>query len=209
MINFASMKQEFKIERKPIMDLVSAITAEIAQKNDIDADELWASASDYVKLDVHWNEAIIELEKHLVKFVTPSARIVPLAEVGDYTLTLSLNDFWPVKYIPLVVNMLQEYFIHHLLACWLASFHMEITTKDYKSLWPIDLKNIMATLLRSEFSSLQTERVADLAYSHDDGSTCGPQYTQHVQDSAPIDTHWDDAAAFFHLEKSNNKKIYG
>ena len=200
--------QIFKIEREPIMDLVSAITAEIAQKNDIDADELWASVSDYVKLDVHWNEAIIELEKHLVKFVNPSSRIVPLAKVGDYTLSLTLNDFWPVKYASLVINMLQEYFIHHLLACWLASFHIEITTKDYKSLWPIDLKNIMSTLLRSEFSSLQTSHVADLADYHEDGSTCGPQFTQHVQDSTPVDTHWDEVEAFLH-RKPNNKKIYG
>ena len=185
------------------MDLVSALTADIAQKNNINADELWASASDYVKLDVHWNEAIIELEKHLVKFVTPSARIIPLADVGNYTLTLTLNDFWPVKYIPLVVNMLQEYFVHHLLACWLAGFHMDITTKDYNSMWPVDLRNITATLLRSEFSSLQTAHVADSAYYHTDGNACGPMYRQHTQDTTPVDTHWDEVNAFI-----NTPNIY-
>lgn len=141
--------------------MVSALTASIAKNNNIDPDILWASEADYQQLDVYYHEAITALETKLAKQVSPSAKFVYLEEGTDYSLVVDLSPRWNTKLRPLVVNRLQEYFVHSIVQAWIASFPGDIVAISYADMAAADVPAIVDLLLRVSFSHEGAERIQD------------------------------------------------
>ena len=152
MFIFAHMKQKFDITRTSVMDMVSAISAVVAKNNGISADLLWASESDYAQLDVYYHEAIVALEKKLARNVSPSAKFEYFEEGADYSLVVDLSPRWNTTLHSLVLNKLQEYLVHSILARWIASFPGDIVAADYAGLAAADIPAIVDLLLRIRFT---------------------------------------------------------
>ena len=186
------MKQKFDIQRQSVMDMVSALTAPIAKKNNISPDLLWASEDEYAQLDVFYHEAITALEKKLARNVSPTAKFEYFEEGKDYSLVVDLSPRWNSSLKPLVLNKLQEYLVHAILSRWIATFPGDISAVDYTELTVADMPAIVDLLLRVSFSQYGDERIADGITFEGDGDGDFPDKNKRHLDCGIVRTDIDN-----------------
>lgn len=140
------------IIKKSVMGVVEGLTATIAQHNpEVDFQTIWASDSEEGKLDIHYREAITDLENELTKWLAATSTQFDLqALAGNLMLQLKVQDFWPPKLSGLLSNQIQNYLVHAVMAGWLDDF-TDIKTTDYAGMGASDLGTIKELLLKREF----------------------------------------------------------
>lgn len=134
------------------MGVVEGLTATIAQHNpEVDFQTIWASDSEEGKLDIHYREAVNDLENELTKWLAATSTQFDLqALAGNLMLQLKVQDFWPPKLSGLLSNQIQNYLVHAVMAGWLGDFP-DIKTADYAGMGASDLGAIKELLLKREF----------------------------------------------------------
>lgn len=134
------------------MGVVEGLTATIAQHNqEVDFQTIWASDSEEGKLDIHYREAVNDLENELTKWLAATSTQFDLqALAGNLMLQLKVQDFWPPKLSGLLSNQIQNYLVHAVMAGWLGDFP-DIKTADYAGMGASDLGTIKELLLKREF----------------------------------------------------------
>lgn len=154
------------------MGVVEGLTATIAQHNpDVDFNTMWASDSEEPKLDVHYREAITDLENHLAKWTSSTSTQYDLqALADDLRLTIKMLAYWPPRLSGLLTNQIQNYLVHAIMAGWLNDFP-EIKTTDYASMGATDLDAIKEILLKKDFSFTEFNRTADAESKESSGKT--------------------------------------
>ena len=92
------------------MGVVEGLTATIAQHNpEVDFQTIWASDSEEGKLDIHYREAVNDLENELTKWLSATSTQFDLqALAGNLMLQLKVQDFWPPKLSGLLSNQIQK-----------------------------------------------------------------------------------------------------
>ena len=140
------------IIKKSVMGVVEGLTATIAQHNtEVDFQTIWASDSEEGKLDIHYREAVNDLENELTKWLAATSTQFDLqALAGNLILQLKVQDFWPPKLSGLLSNQIQNYIVHAVMAGWLGDF-LDIKTADYAGMGASDLGAIKELLLKREF----------------------------------------------------------
>lgn len=141
-----------KIVKKSVMGVVEGLSATIAQHNpEVDFQTIWASDSEEGKLDIHYREAVNDLENELNKWLAATSTQFDLqALAGNLMLQLKIQDFWPPKLSGLLSNQIQNYLVHAVMAGWLGDFP-DIKTTDYAGMGASDLGTIKELLLKREF----------------------------------------------------------
>ena len=134
------------------MGVVEGLTATIAQHNpEVDFQTIWASDSEEGKLDIHYREAVNDLENELTKWLAATSTQFDLqALAGNLMLQLKVQDFWPPKLSGLLSNQIQNYIVHAVMAGWLSDFP-DIKTADYAGMGASDLGTIKELLMKREF----------------------------------------------------------
>lgn len=141
-----------KIVKKSVMGVVEGLSATIAQHNpEVDFQTVWASDSEEGKLDIHYREAVNDLENELNKWLAATSTQFDLqALAGNLMLQLKVQDFWPPKLSGLLSNQIQNYLVHAVMAGWLSDFP-DIKTTDYAGMGASDLGTIKELLLKRDF----------------------------------------------------------
>lgn len=182
------------------MGVVEGLTATIAQHNpEVDFQAIWANDSEEGKLDIHYREAITDLENELTKWLAATSTQFDLqALAGNLMLQLKVQDFWPPKLSGLLSNQIQNYLVHAVMAGWLDDF-TDIKTTDYAGMGASDLGTIKELLLKREFLFEEIARHEDSVAKDGVGSAVVSNRATDTEDKvadgslAPRDRAADDA----------------
>lgn len=182
------------------MGVVEGLTATIAQHNpEVDFQTIWASDSEEGKLDIHYREAVNDLENELNKWLAATCTQFDLqALAGNLMLQLKIQDFWPPKLSGLLSNQIQNYLVHAVMAGWLGDFP-DIKTTDYAGMGASDLGTIKELLLKREFFFEEIARHEDSVAKDGVGSAVVGNRATDTEDKvadgslAPGDRAADDA----------------
>lgn len=189
-----------KIVKKSVMGVVEGLSATIAQHNpEVDFQTVWASDSEEGKLDIHYREAVNDLENELNKWLAATSTQFDLqALAGNLMLQLKIQDFWPPKLSGLLSNQIQNYLVHAVMAGWLGDFP-DIKTTDYAGMGASDLGTIKELLLKREFLFEEIARHEDSVAKDGVGSAVVGNRVTDTEDKvadgslAPGDRAADDA----------------
>ena len=144
------------------MGVVEGLTATIAQHNpEVDFQAIWASDSEEGKLDIHYREAITDLESFLARFTSATSGLFDLqALADDYVITIRTHSNWPPRLSGVLSNQIQNYLVHAIMAGWLSDFP-DIKTADYGGMGAKDLDDIKELLLKKDFRFAEVARHQD------------------------------------------------
>ena len=144
------------------MGVVEGLTATIAQHNpEVDFQTIWASDSEEGKLDIHYREAITDLESFLARFTSATSGLFDLqALADDYVITIRTQGNWPPRLSGVLSNQIQNYLVHAIMAGWLSDFP-DIKTADYGGMGAKDLDDIKELLLKKDFRFAEVARHQD------------------------------------------------
>lgn len=189
-----------KIVKKSVMGVVEGLSATIAQHNpEVDFQTVWASDGEEAKLDIHYREAVNDLENELNKWLAATSTQFDLqALAGNLMLQLKIQDFWPPKLSGLLSNQIQNYLVHAVMAGWLGDFP-DIKTTDYAGMGASDLGTIKELLLKREFLFEEIARHEDSVAKDGVGSAVVGNRVTDTEDKvadgslAPGDRAADDA----------------
>lgn len=150
------------IIKKSVMGLVEGISATIAKHNpEVDFQTIWASDSEEPVLDIHYREAITDLENFLARFTSETSGLFDLqAQADDFSLSIRTMSNWPPRLSGVLSNLVQNYLAHAMVAGWLSDFP-DIKTADYGGMGVKDLDDIKELLLKKDFCFREVARGAD------------------------------------------------
>lgn len=150
------------IIKKSVMGVVEGLTATIAQHNpEMDFQTIWASDSEEGKLDIHYREAITDLESFLSRFTSATSGLFDLqALADDYVITIRTHSNWPPRLSGVLSNQIQNYLVHAVMAGWLSDFP-DIKTADFAGMGVKDLDDIKELLLKKDFRFAEEARHQD------------------------------------------------
>lgn len=150
------------IIKKSVMGVVEGLTATIAQHNqEVDFQTIWASDSEEGKLDIHYREAITDLESFLSRFMSATSGLFDLqALADDYVITIRTHSNWPPRLSGVLSNQIQNYLVHAVMAGWLSDFP-DIKTADFAGMGVKDLDDIKELLLKKDFRFAEEARHQD------------------------------------------------
>ena len=109
------------IIKKSVMGLVEGISATIAKHNpEVDFQTMWASDSEEPVLDIHYREAITDLENFLARFTSETSGLFDLqAQADDFSISIRTMSNWPPRLSGVLSNLVQNYLAHAMVAGWL------------------------------------------------------------------------------------------
>lgn len=144
------------------MGLVEGISATIAKHNpEVDFQTIWASDSEEPVLDIHYREAITDLENFLARFTSETSGLFDLqAQADDFSISIRTMNFWPPRLSGVLSNLVQNYLAHAMVAGWLSDFP-DIKTTDYAGMGASDLDAIKGILLKKDFCFREVARHGD------------------------------------------------
>lgn len=150
------------IIKKSVMGLVEGISATIAKHNpEVDFQTMWASDSEEPVLDIHYREAITDLENFLARFTSETSGLFDLqAQADDFSLSIRTMSNWPPRLSGVLSNLVQNYLAHAMVAGWLSDFP-DIKTHDYAGMGVKDLDDIKELLLKKDFCFREVARGTD------------------------------------------------
>ena len=150
------------IIKKSVMGLVEGISATIAKHNpEVDFQTMWASDSEEPVLDIHYREAITDLENFLSRFTSETSGLFDLqAQADDFSISIRTMSNWPPRLSGVLSNLVQNYLAHAMVAGWLSDFP-DIKTTDYAGMGVKDLDDIKELLLKKDFCFREVARGAD------------------------------------------------
>lgn len=150
------------IIKKSVMGLVEGISATIAKHNpEVDFQTIWASDSEEPVLDIHYREAITDLENFLARFTSETSGLFDLqAQADDFSISIRTMSNWPPRLSGVLSNLVQNYLAHAMVAGWLSDFP-DIKTADYGGMGVKDLDDIKELLLKKNFCFREVARGAD------------------------------------------------
>lgn len=150
------------IIKKSVMGVVEGISATIAKHNpEVDFQTMWASDSEEPVLDIHYREAITDLENFLARFTSETSGLFDLqAQADDFSLSIRTMSNWPPRLSGVLSNLVQNYLAHAMVAGWLSDFP-DIKTTDYAGMGVKDLDDIKELLLKKDFCFREVARGAD------------------------------------------------
>lgn len=150
------------IIKKSVMGLVEGISATIAKHNpEVDFQTLWASDSEEPVLDIHYREAITDLENFLARFTSETSGLFDLqAQADDFSISIRTMSNWPPRLSGVLSNLVQNYLSHAMVAGWLSDFP-DIKTTDYAGMGVKDLDDIKEILLKKNFCFKEVARHGD------------------------------------------------
>ena len=144
------------------MGLVEGISATIAKHNpEVDFQTIWASDSEEPVLDIHYREAITDLENFLARFTSETSGLFDLqAQADDFSISIRMMSNWPPRLSGVLSNLVQNYLAHAMVAGWLSDFP-DIKTTDYAGMGVKDLDDIKEILLKKNFCFKEVARHGD------------------------------------------------
>ena len=144
------------------MGLVEGISATIAKHNPaVDFQTIWASDSEEPVLDIHYREAITDLENFLARFTSETSGLFDLqAQADDFSISIRTMSNWPPRLSGVLSNLVQNYLAHAMVAGWLSDFP-DIKTADYGGMGVKDLDDIKEILLKKNFCFKEVARHGD------------------------------------------------
>lgn len=144
------------------MGLVEGISATIAKHNpEVDFQTIWASDSEEPVLDIHYREAITDLENFLARFTSETSGLFDLqAQADDFSISIRTMSNWPPRLSGVLSNLVQNYLAHAMVAGWLSDFP-DIKTTDYAGMGASDLDAIKGILLKKNFCFKEVTRHED------------------------------------------------
>lgn len=144
------------------MGLVEGISATIAKHNpEVDFQTIWASDSEEPVLDIHYREAITDLENFLARFTSETSGLFDLqAQADDFSISIRTMSNWPPRLSGVLSNLVQNYLAHAMVAGWLSDFP-DIKTADYGGMGVKDLDDIKELLLKKDFCFREVARHGD------------------------------------------------
>ena len=144
------------------MGLVEGISATIAKHNpEVDFQTIWASDSEEPVLDIHYREAITDLENFLARFTSETSGLFDLqAQADDFSFSIRTMSNWPPRLSGVLSNLVQNYLAHAMVAGWLSDFP-DIKTTDYAGMGASDLDAIKGILLKKNFCFKEVARHED------------------------------------------------
>lgn len=144
------------------MGLVEGISATIAKHNpEVDFQTIWASDSEEPVLDIHYREAITDLENFLARFTSETSGLFDLqAQADDFSISIRTMSNWPPRLSGVLSNLVQNYLAHAMVAGWLSDFP-DIKTTDYAGMGVKDLDDIKEILLKKNFCFKEVVRHGD------------------------------------------------
>lgn len=144
------------------MGLVEGISATIAKHNpEVDFQTIWASDSEEPVLDIHYREAITDLENFLARFTSETSGLFDLqASADDFSISIRTMSNWPPRLSGVLSNLVQNYLAHAMVAGWLSDFP-DIKTTDYAGMGVKDLDDIKEILLKKNFCFKEVARHGD------------------------------------------------
>lgn len=144
------------------MGLVEGISATIAKHNpEVDFQTIWASDSEEPVLDIHYREAITDLENFLARFTSETSGLFDLqAQADDFSISIRTMSNWPPRLSGVLSNLVQNYLAHAMVAGWLSDFP-DIKTTDYAGMGASDLDAIKGILLKKDFFFKEVARHGD------------------------------------------------
>lgn len=144
------------------MGLVEGISATIAKHNpEVDFQTIWASDSEEPVLDIHYREAITNLENFLARFTSETSGLFDLqAQADDFSISIRTMSNWPPRLSGVLSNLVQNYLAHAMVAGWLSDFP-DIKTTDYAGMGVKDLDDIKEILLKKNFCFKEVARHED------------------------------------------------
>lgn len=150
------------IIKKSVMGVVEGISATIAKHNpEVDFQTMWASDSEEPVLDIHYREAITDLENFLARFTSETSGLFDLQAVADdFSISIRTMSNWPPRLSGVLSNLVQNYLAHAMVAGWLSDFP-DIKTTDYAGMGASDLDAIKGILLKKDFCFREVARGAD------------------------------------------------
>lgn len=150
------------IIKKSVMGLVEGISATIAKHNpEVDFQTIWASDSEEPVLDIHYREAITDLENFLARFTSETSGLFDLQAVADdFSISIRTMSNWPPRLSGVLSNLVQNYLAHAMVAGWLSDFP-DIKTTDYAGMGVKDLDDIKEILLKKNFCFKEVARHGD------------------------------------------------
>lgn len=150
------------IIKKSVMGLVEGISATIAKHNpEVDFQTIWASDSEEPVLDIHYREAITDLENFLARFTSETSGLFDLqAQADDFSISIRTMSNWPPRLSGVLSNLVQNYLAHAMVAGWLSDFP-DIKTTDYAGMGASDLDAIKGILLKKDFCFREVARHVD------------------------------------------------
>lgn len=150
------------IIKKSVMGLVEGISATIAKHNpEVDFQTIWASDSEEPVLDIHYREAITDLENFLARFTSETSGLFDLqAQADDFSISIRTMSNWPPRLSGVLSNLVQNYLAHAMVAGWLSDFP-DIKTTDYAGMGASDLDAIKGILLKKDFCFKEVARHGD------------------------------------------------
>ena len=150
------------IIKKSVMGLVEGISATIAKHNpEVDFQTIWASDSEEPVLDIHYREAITDLENFLARFTSETSGLFDLqAQADDFSISIRTMSNWPPRLSGVLSNLVQNYLAHAMVAGWLSDFP-DIKTHDYAGMGVKDLDDIKEILLKKNFCFKEVARHGD------------------------------------------------
>ena len=150
------------IIKKSVMGLVEGISATIAKHNqEVDFQTMWASDSEEPVLDIHYREAITDLENFLARFTSETSGLFDLqAQADDFSISIRTMSNWPPRLSGVLSNLVQNYLAHAMVAGWLSDFP-DIKTTDYAGMGVKDLDDIKEILLKKNFCFKEVARGTD------------------------------------------------
>lgn len=150
------------IIKKSVMGLVEGISATIAKHNpEVDFQTIWASDSEEPVLDIHYREAITDLENFLARFTSETSGLFDLQAVADdFSISIRTMSNWPSRLSGVLSNLVQNYLAHAMVAGWLSDFP-DIKTTDYAGMGVKDLDDIKEILLKKNFCFKEVARHGD------------------------------------------------
>ena len=158
--------ETINITRANVYHIAEGISVIISQHNGGTPtfEQLWASPDEAQKLDIYYRDAVGDLERRLMKWVSQSHGQFDLTADGtDYTLTLTLSEHWPTRLDGLLKNKVQDYLVHSVTAGWLNDF-AEITNKaDYQAMSAQDIDDIIDIICMRNYAFAESARGSDSA----------------------------------------------
>ena len=144
------------------MGLVEGISATIAKHNpEVYFQTIWASDSEEPVLDIHYREAITDLENFLARFTSETSGLFDLqAQADDFSISIRTMSNWPPRLSGVLSNLVQNYLAHAMVAGWLSDFP-DIKTTDYAGMGVKDLDDIKEILLKKNFCFKEVARHGD------------------------------------------------
>ena len=144
------------------MGLVEGISATIAKHNpEVDFQTIGASDSEEPVLDIHYREAITDLENFLARFTSETSGLFDLqAQADDFSISIRTMSNWPPRLSGVLSNLVQNYLAHAMVAGWLSDFP-DIKTTDYAGMGVKDLDDIKEILLKKNFCFKEVVRHGD------------------------------------------------